>query len=352
MLHTELVGKLYKFSVAAAVLLPPFELAQRCHTRALRSFVVDLEAGQAGRLARELEANGRLPAWLSMNGHLPLVALRAPSSFALVAATEHVSSLWLPHITGGAASGGGTFCILFGKLGITPPPARDFRRQDPQTLAPSFLTAVVDEIRCVAQSLDIRGGGRERLETLHGYVASLQACIDDSSESGIARHVSHLGREALAFAENAASRTRRFAYRTTFLVHSLVMSGLIMSDAKLRDILLNSVRMLLPPALAKPLADVIRSPSLLPLPNKSTTSRRWVILDGAFILWTRRRRRVDTVYYAMVDSSTQGGKDYELIVLASIRKSQLVGLLDLVDSVRMPLGGGMRATNSCRKRSR
>lgn len=262
------------------------------------------------------------------------MSLRVPSAFAVLVATGMWSSLWLPHIMGEAAWGGGTFSLPFGKLGITPPPARIFRRQGPEVLAPSFLTAAADEIRCVAQSLDIdRGGDRERLETLHGYVASLQAFIDDSSESGMAWHVSNLGKESLALPENASSRTRRFAYRTTFLVHCLVMSGLIMSDGKLRDILLNSVRMLLPPALAKPLADVVRSPGLLPLPSKSTTSRWRVMLDGAFMLWTRRRSNIDAVYYAMVDSSTQGGNDYELIVVASIRKSHLVGLLDLVDSL-------------------
>lgn len=102
------------------------------------------------------------------------------------------------------------------------------------------------------------------------------------------------------------------------------MSNAIKDDSDLRDVLARSIRMTLPPTLAGPLASAVESEDLVSLPSPSILSRWRFLLDAAFMLCCREAMLCDPqVRYLQIDSSTQGGKDYELIVLTCISKSSL-----------------------------
>lgn len=126
---------------------------------------------------------------------------------------------------------------------------------------------------------------------------------------------------------------KRLAYLASLLVHVLVMSGLIMDDANLREVRMRSFNMMLPSSLAAPFVRAVSDAAAVPLPSKSTISRWRVMLDVAYMLWTRDRFQQEHVHFGMVDSSTQGGKDYELCVVSSVLKADLPALVDRADKL-------------------
>eukprot|EP00972_Heterocapsa_arctica_P114284 16441673-Heterocapsa_arctica.AAC.1 len=74
--------------------------------------------------------------------------------------------------------------------------------------------------------------------------------------------------------------------------------------------------------------------SRLALPDKASISRWRVCLDAAYMLWYRRHCPAGhCVRYFMVDSSTQGGRDYELLVVCSVAHSQLADLYGLANEL-------------------
>ena len=76
----------------------------------------------------------------------------------------------------------------------------------------------------------------------------------------------------------------------------------------------------LPAGVCRSVLELVQDPSKFAVPNKSQISRWRVLLDVAYMLWTREALAVKPVTtYCMIDSSTQGGKDYELIVVAQAK---------------------------------
>ena len=95
----------------------------------------------------------------------------------------------------------------------------------------------------------------------------------------------------------------------------------------MRDVILLALRMALPRALCEPLTKAVKHPASYPLPDKGTISRWRMCLDAAFMLWHRRHvPPARYVRYVMVDSSTQGGKDYELILVCSVARAEMASL--------------------------
>ena len=117
----------------------------------------------------------------------------------------------------------------------------------------------------------------------------------------------------------------RRLYRTAFLINAVVLSGLLSHDAALREVLVRSVHMVLPPRMAGPLATLLADASAFPLPDKSTVSRWRLLVDVAYMLYMRvSGAECERWYrYIVIDSSTQGGRDYELMICSSIRHDRI-----------------------------
>ena len=96
------------------------------------------------------------------------------------------------------------------------------------------------------------------------------------------------------------------------------------NDADLRESLIMALRMALPPNLRDAMVKMISSPQEFPVPDPSSISRWRVLIDASFMLWAREHMQPQGhVRYMMMDSSTQGGRDMEIIVIGSIAREHL-----------------------------
>ena len=129
---------------------------------------------------------------------------------------------------------------------------------------------------------------------------------------------------------------RQFAYRCCFMIQAFAMANLLGNDADLREAIVSSMKIALPQSFQKQLVEMVSNPSEFPVPDPSSFSRWRVLIDAAYMLWCRQYMPPrGSVRYMMVDSSTQGGRDMEIIVVSSIDRAVLADTrnmsIDLVD---------------------
>jgi hypothetical protein len=120
----------------------------------------------------------------------------------------------------------------------------------------------------------------------------------------------------------------RFLYRTAFLVNVCLLSGMLSHDSGLRETLVQALHVALPSRVARPLTDILSNRAMYALPDKATVSRWRLLIDAALMLYMRECNLDGGPWfrYMMVDSSTQGGRDYELIICSSIRRDEVSSL--------------------------
>ena len=111
-------------------------------------------------------------------------------------------------------------------------------------------------------------------------------------------------------------------YGVHMAINALVFSGLISNDHKLRETIISSLRLSLPPVLLEPML-VLLEGTALRFPSPSTLSRWRFVLDAAYMLIMRDMNQADFYRYWMIDSSTQGGTDYELQYVCFVEKSSM-----------------------------
>ena len=116
----------------------------------------------------------------------------------------------------------------------------------------------------------------------------------------------------------------RTVYEAGFMIQALVMASMINNDGELREILTRALRMTLPAVMAEPLATAVQEGHSLP--SAPSLSRWRFLLDAAFMLHRRKQLTAEAerhVRFCMLDSSTQGGKDYELMLMTTMKRSCL-----------------------------
>lgn len=74
-------------------------------------------------------------------------------------------------------------------------------------------------------------------QNLRRLTVSLQAYVDEANVAGLARHITNLGKLEMAVGDGCQRASKRLAYKSAFLTHVLVRSGLIMHGANLRQVL-------------------------------------------------------------------------------------------------------------------
>ena len=117
----------------------------------------------------------------------------------------------------------------------------------------------------------------------------------------------------------AGNAAKRMHYKAAFLIQAIVFSDLLSFDADLREALVRAVEMCLPQSISKCISDVVLDPHTFALPSVGTLSRWRFLLDAGLCLHLQQQnRKCQHVKYLMVDSSTQGGKDYELMLVSQI----------------------------------
>ena len=120
------------------------------------------------------------------------------------------------------------------------------------------------------------------------------------------------------------SARRWLMYRASFLIECLVMCGLLGNDTDLREAVAMALRLALPASLQTSLVQMVLSPEAFPMPHQSSISRWRVLVDSAYMMWCREHLLpAGHIRYLMLDSSTQGGRDMEMLVVGSIARGDL-----------------------------
>ena len=102
------------------------------------------------------------------------------------------------------------------------------------------------------------------------------------------------------------------------------MCGLLGNDTDLREAVAMALRLALPASLQTSLVQMVLSPEAFPMPHQSSISRWRVLVDSAYMMWCREHLLpAGHIRYLMLDSSTQGGRDMEMLVVGSIARGDL-----------------------------
>jgi hypothetical protein len=260
----------------------------------------------------------------------PLLCVRLPVPFAALVATEVWPRFCLPevHRDGNqrreTSFGWGHWPGLKEAFGATAArhPERVILSEADSSfeglMAPRQLQAMADDLRRWAPAIvdadaDLHGGAAAQSQ-VESWIRRLQRAHDEVVDW-----------QTGAFnMERGAARRRswgnRQPFKVQFLVECVLLSGLLHVDGSLKQALQGAVRLCLPPHVANVVSQTLDNGSLQ-IPSGSTISRRRLMVDVAYMM--HRRALNDkfgrgAVRYIMVDSSPQGGRDYELVVVTSI----------------------------------
>ncbi len=124
------------------------------------------------------------------------------------------------------------------------------------------------------------------------------------------------------------------SYKASFLLECLILTFGLRSAGTVRDSLIRAVR-LLPPAWQSSLQHLLNSGGSGPMvASGPTISKARILVDVAFMMWYRSKidkllsDDLPPVFFALADSSPQGGKNWELCELSWIAGSRLDGCAD------------------------
>jgi len=130
----------------------------------------------------------------------------------------------------------------------------------------------------------------------------------------------------------ASGKSRSRAYDVSYLTRCFFLCDALSNAAALKDVLINAARVLLPLKAAEILQRSLDGDERAPVPSASTISRLRGRIDMAWaMVWRSRIREwlcqgVDPVVYPGTDSSPQGGRDYQILVLDFVAGNDLASL--------------------------
>ena len=122
------------------------------------------------------------------------------------------------------------------------------------------------------------------------------------------------------------------AYRSIIVIKALVQAGLLKQHGNMREVMENAIKLVLPQTLQKPIMELMAK---FTLPSESQISRWSFLLDVALMKKSQLRheanfiKRERYVHWFMADSSPQGGRDYELVLICSCAVSDLARVMYL-----------------------
>ena len=213
-----------------------------------------------------------------------------------------------------------------------PEPAQgpDFGQVDLPLLR-SFSDHVRGYARCVLQDQANHDAGL--VGQLHTDLSRLQILIDQLDPAFIQSTI----RNVTSRYHGDEPLSKGAPYRAAFVIDVLLQANLLVSDSSLKASVKQALKMVMPKSLLPMFLDLVEQHID---PNTSRISRWRFLLDAAFMLYTRAERQKDwqqqrpCVRWMMVDSSPQGGRDYELIVMSRAYVSDLQHLIAIVDIMR------------------
>ena len=177
---------------------------------------------------------------------------------------------------------------------------------------------IADAFRIAFSGADT-DAGRSRLA---GLVASAQAIDDDADPFVYQRRVLLSG---------PAVGQNQLRYQSDFLLKVFMALSRMTGVVHLRPLFSEVADILFSPAMRQHL-DELLAEAARTSPSSSTISRAKLLLDGAFILWTRRYNAQLLTEggcdrYLMADSSSQHSREFEATWLLTVRKRDLLEAL-------------------------
>ena len=298
-----------------------------------RSFVAKLEAEQGPRLWELLDMTAEGMEWLGSEP--PANILRAPRPFLWKVLAGTWQSLVFPHLPRTKQHGSSSLTIKWGLCGQEPPPlpahAQNFPDEDasnPMQLETAVLDEAIDFLQEYAASMnpDTPGELFQEVEylALQRCVATFQSLLAGLDPSAFVRSARDMVGKG-----SGLWRSSRRPYQVAFLVKAVTMSSLLRGASAMGEALQTAASILLPNVLQGVFRDLLQT-CHQHVPHASSISRWKVVLDGAFMLFRRIRHEAlrnseqpGVVHYLMADASSQHGREFEHIILASIQKQDL-----------------------------
>ena len=315
-------GDSYIFEVVDILALPDVEPVQQLANRRLRGLVCDMEIEQATKLS---ETAHDLVGWLPED-KVPLTIVRLPSAHVYCIVHGVWDKIVLPqmdHESLKAAS------FSWKKLGISlcdvpklPSHVSSVNEIDPIPLNETIANEVLQHLTILASKISLDSPeGLEQFHSVERCVHIMDTVRDELSVTAFAKRIKDMQHGHHIESERSTHRT---SYKVAFLVHASIMADALRNSSDFKNILKRVVKLIVPPMLQSLLITHIDDHAKL-LPHKSTISRWRLLIDAAFMVFTRRSL-MDIKYtrYMMTDSSTQHRRDSQHTCYLQIANADIV----------------------------
>ena len=324
-LHQDLDrDELYIFDIVNVCPLRTPVVAQRFSARSFRGLVCDMEEGQAPRL-REMLAS--TPTWLPLV--LPQVAVRLPLQHAALCVACVWKSFALPQVKVGWRAGGTAATFKWRDLGIGQahvPKAPAIAWERASHVDVERARAGTHRLRAMASRLDLRtAAGQEEYKTLavlNHHKSILASVMDPFAffQSAIVQNmkgdIPHL------------DHRRQLSYQVVFMLKVFMLGDLLRESCNFMGMVRQTVLMVLPPSMHR-IATSFLAQMAAQIPSESSISRWRMLIDGALMLATRSATKelsdagVGHSRSFMADASQQHGREFEHIMMRSIRLDRI-----------------------------
>ena len=350
-INDDMEGQLYRCEVKQAYLFSRPIPRHQLHLRKADGFLNRIEMGEESALMEELRRVAL--DILDLLGFAPTAILNLPVPFAYLVAAGTWRSFMLPSynrrdVRATSSQWNTRWQMLRGfKPSMLPQPPPDLVLSVGQApeLSPELMQSAADHMQRQLQILESIGYPTDVdfKREVHSCLKAMQAYVDEQDGAAVRRLTTEFGniggpQEALEFLDmnTTAGPSTRIMYSSSFMIKCLLQSGLLRSDDKLVASIKSSLVLVLPETIRKPMLSMLDS---VILPGKSQISRWRFLLDASLMMLLRQQ--LQTAYsngerfirWMQVDSSPQGGRNYELAVILQLERSKLLTALRLASAL-------------------
>ena len=302
--------------------------------------IIQMEEGQPERLFSEHRRV--LQDLCQQEVNVPAVLLRLPPKFAELIVAGQCDRFILPDFNSLVTTTKYTWYCNWRRLGLSeaslPPMRFQFLQQHVEQDSQRkfgdvdihLLKSIASHVRGFASNLIGEGGiqHQEQAAAVHKDLCRFQGLIDELDPVAVQSTIHNVT------AGEGPAQQKTIPYRAAFVIQVLLQCDLLRTDASLKDSVKQALALIIPKSLLPMFLDMVEE-YISPSPGQIS---RWrLLLDAAFMLWTRNDRRKawsedrSFARWLMVDSSPQGGRDYELLVMSYASVSDLPILVSLAD---------------------
>ena len=328
---SDLSGRGYLFEVTRIVpLVHPIRL-QQLGDRKFRGLVCQLEDGQVGSLIASLET-----AFPGLGEEdLPELAFRLPAPYVCLLTCGAWRSFLLPQVPPREGKLAGTSGLQFNLdlLRIRPedlpvvPVGYVHTNAEDEGVTAAMALGIADMLRDYWHLLEQRrnlGEDGARMAAVQKGAVGLQELHKQLTPLAFVKQAREMGLRS-TWTDGCRKLSARLPYKAAFLLRAMLMSGMLRNSAQLKETIAVALALVLPKSLQRTFQQLLHDCSGI-TPSQSTMSRWRLIVDVALMVFHRRRNRSEAgnwVRYMQADASVQHQRDFEHIVVCSIKEEHI-----------------------------